>query len=64
MKLKNYLKHKSRYEFAVLIGTTKPYVDRLLYSARPSPALAYRIEQATDGQVTRDELLFPELYPE
>ena len=27
---------------------------------RPSPSLALRIEEATDGQVTRMELLYPE----
>ncbi len=62
MKLKDYLKSKSRLEFAIKIGTTKPYVDRLLYSARPSPRLALRIERATGGAVSRDEMLFPELY--
>ena len=31
---------------------------------RPSSRLALRIEQATGGAVTRDELLFPELYQE
>jgi DNA-binding transcriptional regulator YdaS (Cro superfamily) len=62
MKLKDYLKSKSRYQFAKQIGTTKPYVDRLIYCARPSPDLALKIEQATGGAVTRDELLFPELY--
>jgi DNA-binding transcriptional regulator YdaS (Cro superfamily) len=29
---------------------------------RPSPALALRIERATGGAVSRDEMLFPELY--
>jgi DNA-binding transcriptional regulator YdaS (Cro superfamily) len=29
---------------------------------RPSPALALKIERATGGAVSRDELLFPELY--
>jgi DNA-binding transcriptional regulator YdaS (Cro superfamily) len=62
MKLKDYLKSKSRLEFALKIGTTKPYIDRLLYSARPSPSLALKIERATGGAVSRDELLFPELY--
>jgi hypothetical protein len=61
-KLKDYLNGKSRFEFALKIGTTKPYVDRLLYFAKPSPRLALRIEQATGGQVTRDMMLYPELY--
>ncbi|MEN8236160.1 MAG: helix-turn-helix domain-containing protein [Pseudomonadota bacterium] len=29
---------------------------------RPSPDLAKKIEEATNGKVTRDELLFPEDY--
>jgi len=29
---------------------------------KTTPHIALRIEQATGGQVTRDELLFPELY--
>lgn len=61
-KLKDYLDGKSRLEFALKIGTTKPYVDRLLYSASPSPGLALRIEHATGGLVTRDMMLYPELY--
>jgi DNA-binding transcriptional regulator YdaS (Cro superfamily) len=63
MDLRSYLKSKSRAEFARILGTTKNYVNVLACgSSRPSPSLALRIEQATDGQVTRDELLFPELY--
>ena len=34
----------------------------VLGKRRPSPDLALRIEQATQGKTTRDELLFPELY--
>ncbi len=61
--LKKYLRGKSRESFAKKIGTTKNYINLLVTdSRRPSPALALRIERATDGAVTRDELLFPELY--
>ncbi len=61
--LKKYLKGKSRESFAHDIGTTKNYVNLLVVRLRrPSPDLALRIEQATGGQVTRDMMLFPELY--
>lgn len=61
MELKTYLKNKSRVDFAQLIGTTKNYVNLLVCNQRrPSPELALRIEQATGGQVSRLELLYPE----
>jgi DNA-binding transcriptional regulator YdaS (Cro superfamily) len=61
--LKKYLKGKSRESFAHSIGTTKNYVNLLVvHLRRPSPDLALRIEQATGGQVTRDMMLYPELY--
>jgi DNA-binding transcriptional regulator YdaS (Cro superfamily) len=62
-KLNIYLKGKSREEFAAKIGTTFNYVNLLAAGARrPSPELALKIEKATGGKVTRDEVLFPELY--
>lgn len=42
------------------IGKDKRYIDNLLYGARPSPKIALAIEQATNGEVTVMELLFPE----
>lgn len=61
MKLKEYLKGKSRKKFAVLVGTTKSYIDLLCCGQRrPSPELALKIDQATKGQVTRMELLYPD----
>lgn len=61
MRLKDYLKGKDRDEFAKLIGTTKNYVNLLVCgSRRPSPELAAKIEQATNGAVKRLELLYPE----
>lgn len=39
------------------------YVTQIIQGIRrPSPPIALRIEQATGGAVSRDELLFPELY--
>lgn len=64
--IKNIRKEKniSQAEMAKLLNVTQQAVAK--YEAgltmRPSPALALRIEQATGGQVSRDELLFPELY--
>jgi len=61
MQLREYLKGKDRKEFACKIGTTKNYVNLLAcMDRRPGPNLAARIEQATDGQVSRMELLYPE----
>jgi len=49
--------------FAKRLDIAAPYVTQIVNGARrPSPGLALRIEQATRGAVTRDELLFPELY--
>ncbi len=63
MDLKTYLKGKDRAAFAILVGTTKNYINLLACGARrPSPDLALKIEQMTNGEVTRDELLFPELH--
>lgn len=63
-RLKLYLKGKSRLVFAEQIGTTKNYVNLLAANfRRPSPELALKIEKATNGEITRDMLLFPELYP-
>lgn len=62
MNLKKYLKNKDRAAFAAKIGTTKNYVNILACGSRPSPELALKIEKASNGEVTRDELLFPELY--
>lgn len=51
-------------ELAFMLGVTQQAIAK--YEAGsfklPSARLALRIEQATNGQVTRDELLFPELY--
>jgi transcriptional regulator with XRE-family HTH domain len=65
-----FIKHqrKSRkltqFEFAKLLGVTQQAIAKYESgrSIHPSPALALRIERATGGAVSRDELLFPELY--
>lgn len=61
MKLTKYLQKKNRAEFAEKIGTTKGYLDLICSGARrPSPDLALKIEKASNGQVNRIELLYPE----
>jgi len=60
MDLKEYLKGRSREEFAKQIGTTKNYLNLLVCrSRRPSPELAFKIEQITGGVVDRMALLYP-----
>jgi len=61
MNLKTYLKDKNDEEFAAAIGTTWKYLFQLKYNKRrkPSPKLALKIQEATGGQVTVMELLFP-----
>jgi DNA-binding transcriptional regulator YdaS (Cro superfamily) len=61
MELKLFLKGKNRADFAEQIGTTRNYVNLLACRIRrPSPALALRIEEATGGEVSRMELLYPD----
>jgi len=63
MNLKDYLKSKDKSKFAKQIGTTKNYLNLLIYGIRrPSPELAKKIEEATHGKVSRWELLYPEEY--
>ena len=53
-------------ELAVSLHVTQQAIANYESGRRSqiSPPLALRIEQATGGAVTRDELLFPELYQE
>lgn len=53
----------SAFDIAKLIDVDKSLLSHLKAGRRrPSPSLALRIERATNGAVTRDELIFPELY--
>ena len=48
-------------DLADLLGVTPACISQIIGgSRRPSPDLALKIEQATDGQVTRIELLYPD----
>jgi len=63
MELKWYCeKQKLRYKrLAELLGVTPSHVTQLINGKRrPSPELALKIEEVTQGAVTRMELLYPE----
>jgi DNA-binding transcriptional regulator YdaS (Cro superfamily) len=59
--LNSYLIGKDRNEFAIKIGTTINYLNNLCSNSksRPGKKLALRIENATNGAITRMELLYP-----
>ena len=50
--------------WAAINGIAPSVISRLLNGRGISPLNALRIEQATNGEVTRDELLYPELHQE
>ena len=61
--LTKYLKDndESQQCFAERVGIHQSTVSRILNNTfRPSPELALKIEQATGGQVTRMEILYPQ----
>ncbi len=65
MQLKEYIKSKGIKisRLANQADCCQPMISMIINGIRrPSPNLALKIEQATGGAVTRDELLFPELY--
>jgi DNA-binding transcriptional regulator YdaS (Cro superfamily) len=60
MSLKD-LPNKELKEIAARIGTSYGYLAQLKYAGKkPSAQMARRIEEATQGRVTRLELLYPE----
>ena len=67
-KLKHFIeKNKlTQKEFAGLVGCTQPLISMYLSGVRPkvSPEVAYNIEIACNKHITRDEILFPDLYQE
>jgi len=63
MKLKEYIKkHKlTQRTMADKLGITVPYLCRLIhYGASPSRKLAVLIEEATNGEVNKEEAIFNE----
>ena len=67
MKLDEYLfrMKTTKKDFAEKVGISRGYLQHLLSGIKsPSVKLAKQIEEATGGKVTKEELLFPEEYPE
>ena len=65
MKLSTYLCDNgiTLLDFSSLVDCSVSMLSHINSGKRrPSPDLAIRIEQATGGKTTRDELLFPVLY--
>lgn len=63
MQLDEYLfrKKQTNKAFAELIGISRTHLQDILSKRRrPSVDLAKKIEMATEGKVTKEELLFPE----
>lgn len=60
MKLRSFLKSitkAEREDFAKRIGTTPAYLEQLRYGfSKPGAKLCSRIEEASGGKVTREEL--------
>ena len=51
----------SRTDFALLIGISRSYLQQILSRKRnPSVKLAKKIEEVTEGKVSKEEMLFPE----
>ncbi len=59
MKLKEYLKKNKVTQAALArkVGTSKPHMSRIIKGTTPSVVLMKRIERATKGQVTIEELI-------
>jgi transcriptional regulator with XRE-family HTH domain len=67
VKLDEYLfKTKTtKTDFAEKVGISRGYLQHILSGLKnPSVKLAKQIEEATGGKVSKEELLFPEEYPE
>lgn len=67
MQLAEYLFRKKikQTEFARRVGVSRVHLGEILRGRRrPSIGLAKKIEQATDGDVSKEELLFPEEHTE
>ena len=66
MNLREYMFRKriSHTSMAAQLGLSRPYFSLLVARKKiPSPGVAIKIEKATGGLVTRDEVLFPDKYP-
>lgn len=67
MQLAEYLfRHRIKQtEFAKRVGVSRVHLGEILRGRRrPSISLARRIEHSTSGEVSKEELLFPEEHTE
>lgn len=67
MKLDAYLfrTKTTKKDFAEKIGISRGYLQHILSRIKnPSVKLAKKIEEATGGRVSKEEVLFPEDFPE
>jgi transcriptional regulator with XRE-family HTH domain len=67
VKLDEYLfKTKtSKKDFAEKVGISRGYLQHILSGLKnPSVKLARKIEEMTGGKVSKEEVLFPEDFPE
>lgn len=64
MKLSEYIEKYcvNISKLARKVGTTRTYFYKIVKGHVPSVKIAKSIQQATDGRVTKEELLFPEEY--
>ncbi len=63
MDLKTFFEKKqtNMMEFALKMGVSLGHLYQIMSKTRrPSVRLAKKIEEATEGKVTKEELLFPE----
>ena len=67
MKLDEYLfrTKTTKKDFAEELGISRGYLQHILSGIKnPSIKLAKKIAEATGGKVSKEELLFPEEYPD
>lgn len=65
MKLDEYLfrNKMSKTQFAKNLGVTRTYIHDIIAKRRtPRPKLARKIEEVAEGQVKKEQLMFPEDY--
>jgi transcriptional regulator with XRE-family HTH domain len=67
MKLNQYfsLTRTSKQNFAEQLGVSPAYFSTIVNGKKkPSPRLAKKISELSNGYVTTDEILFPEDFPD
>jgi DNA-binding transcriptional regulator YdaS (Cro superfamily) len=64
MKLEDYINWKKLAwaDFAKILGVDPTYMSRLKHGKISwSPEMALKVEQATDGHVTKESLVWPDV---